>query len=82
MVDLFGHSDPEDIIPFKCRVLDLLVSDIFAYDIEVDPVVKLQIPCDKHLKHVEEIKAAAQGLNKYYKEQEYYWMSNMPFYKK
>jgi hypothetical protein len=80
MVDLFGHGDPEDIIPYKCKILKLLISDIFTYKIEVDPVVKYRDPCEEHLKHLIEIKVAAQRLVEYYKEQEYYWMSNMPFY--
>ncbi len=80
MVDLFGHGDPEDIIPYKCRVIDVLLEDIFNYNINVDPVVKYRDPCEEDVEHLPEIKAAAQKLIEYYEKQEYYWMSNMPFY--
>ena len=82
MVDLFGYGDPEDIIPYRCKVIDVLLEDIFNYNIRIGTVVKHRDSCDEDLKHLKEIKKAAQGLIEYYKEQEYYWMGNMPFYEK
>lgn len=72
----------ETFIPFNCEVIDRLVSSIFYYKIEVDPVVKYRDPCDKHFEHLKEVKEAAQRLIKYYEKEEYYWMKNMPFYQK
>ncbi len=77
-IEIFADGDVRG--DFNCEVLDYLISDIFTYHIEVDPAVKYRDPCEEHLKHLPEIKAAAQKLIEYYKEQEYYWMSNMPFY--
>lgn len=73
-------SGDDETTPFNCQVLKLLVSDIFYNKIPVDKTVKYRDLCEEHLKHLPEIKAAAQSLIEYYKEQEYYWMSNMPFY--
>ncbi len=72
----------ETFIPFNCEVIKELVSDFFYYKIKVDTVIKYRDPCDKHFEHLEEVKEAAQRLIKYYEKEEYYWMKNMPFYKK
>lgn len=66
--------------PINCDIIATLVSEIFYYKIEIDPSVKFRETCETRFEHVEEIKAAAQRLIEYYKEQEYYWMRNMPFY--
>lgn len=81
MIDLFGFGDPDDIIPYKCRVMGLLISDIFQHNIEVDSVVIYRDSCEKHFEHLEKIKEAAQRLIEYYKKKNHYWMKNMPFYK-
>jgi len=73
-------SGDEKTTPFNCEVLRLLVSDIFYFKIPIDETVKYRDPCEEHLKHLPEIKEAAQRLIEYYKNEEYYWMSNMPFY--
>lgn len=73
-------SGDDETTPFNCQVLKLLVSDIFYFKTPVDNTVKYRDACNKHLEHLPEIKEAAQRLIDYYKEQEYYWMSNMPFY--
>lgn len=77
-IEIFAEGDVSG--DFNCEVLDYLISDIFTYNIKVDPVIKYHDPCEKHLEHLLEIKEAAQRLIEYYKEQEYYWMSRMPFY--
>ena len=74
-------SGDDESIPFNCRVLKSLISQAFYYEIPMNNVER-KSSCDKGLRQVEEIKKAAQRLIQDYKEQEYYWMSNMPFYKK
>lgn len=84
LLEVDAHIDPfsdGNTKPFKCEAIKILISSIFGNHIQVDPVVKYRDPCEKHLEHLKEIKEAARRLIEYYKEQEYYWMSDMPFYK-
>ncbi|MCF6352192.1 MAG: hypothetical protein L3J06_04185 [Cyclobacteriaceae bacterium] len=68
--------------PVNCNFIKSLVSDIFYYKIEIDSSVKFREACETRFEHVDKIKEATQRLIETYKVQEYYWMSNMPFYEK
>jgi len=85
MIELFTVNKMYYLGPdgeaFNCRILSDLVDKIFFNSIEIDPSVKRNDPCEQHLKHIPEIKTAAQKLIEKYKAEEYYWMKNMPFYK-
>ncbi|QKG81015.1 hypothetical protein [Tenuifilum thalassicum] len=76
-------SEGDPGIPFNCEIVMYLLG-IFTYyfDIATTVPVKQDMPCKKNLKHLPEIKAAAKKLIEKYKAEEYYWMKNMPFYKK
>lgn len=74
-------SEGDPGVPYNCQVIKYLL-DVFSYkNIEMAPSVKQNAPSKEQLKHLPEIKAAAQKLIEKYKAEEYYWMKNMPFYK-
>ena len=74
-------SEGDSGVPFNCEIVMYLLG-IFSYysDIATTVSVKQDMPCKEQLKHLPEIKAAAQKLIEKYKAEGYYWMKNMPFY--
>ncbi len=74
-------SEGDPGVPFNCEVVKYLLGGFSDKGIEIAPPVKENAPCKEQLKHLPEIKAAAQKLIEKYKAEEYYWMKNMPFYK-
>jgi hypothetical protein len=72
-------GDPAE--PFNCYIFNSLLNEFDYKGIEIDKSIKEGDPCDALKRHLPQIKAAAQKLIEKYKEEEYYWMENMPFYK-
>jgi hypothetical protein len=67
---------------FNCEMWINLMHEFEYHAIRMDPKLKITAPCESQLKLKKEINSAAQALIAKYKQEEKYWMQNMPFYKK